>query len=356
MKRANGTGSIVKKKGRAKPYLVYAPTKFENGKRVSEYLGAFKLKIEAQNFLDEYNRDPTVYRNKMTFSQVYEDFKNSRRFNQISKSTQDCYEAAYKHCSSLSKIQFTEIRTVQMQSIIDRMENDGMSGSSMQKVKVLFKVLFGYAIQNDIVRKDYAQYIILPAVESKEKRAFTDLEIKKLRAAAEGGNKSAQWVMYLIYSGWRISEMLELTRFSYDDIEKTLRGGKKTKNGKNRLVPIHPSVQYIVDAQLARNGETIFCMETGKPMTANYFRKFVFSPLLAELEIDGSLTPHNTRHTFATLLKQNGADEFYRKRLLGHSSGDITNDVYTHEDIDGLRKAILCVEKAPVTEDEKQVV
>lgn len=147
--------------------------------------------------------------------------------------------------------------------------------------------------------------------------------------------------------------MLELTRFSYDCKEKTLKGGKKTKNGKNRLVPVHPSVQYIVDAQLAKNGETIFCMETGKPMTANYFRKFVFSPLLAELEIDSNLTPHNTHHTFATLLKNNGADEFYRKRLLGHSSGDKTNDVYTHEDINGLKKAIMCIEKMSVTDNGK---
>lgn len=353
MKRANGTGSIVKKKGRSKPYLVYSPAHIVNEKRVVDYLGSFKRKIDAQNYLEEYNRDPSIYRNKMSFAQVFEEFKKTRRYEQISKSSKDGYEAAFKHCADLSRVRFSELRTGEMQMIIDRMERDGMSASSMQKVKVLFKVLFGYAMQNDIVKKDYAQFIVLPSVEEKEKRALTDLEIKKIKSAAEGGNKSAEWVLYLIYSGWRISEMLELTRFCYDPKEKTLRGGKKTKNGKNRLIPVHPTVQTIVEKQIAKNGATIFCMESGKPMTADYFRKFIFNPLLEELEIDSSLTPHNTRHTFATLLKRNGADEFYRKKLLGHSPGDVTNDVYTHEDIDSLRNAIMCVEK-PSRESKRQ--
>ena len=62
--------------------------------------------------------------------------------------------------------------------------------------------------------------------------------------------------------------------------------------------------------------------------------------MLERLGLDRSLTPHNARHTFATLLKRGGADEFYRKRLLGHSSGNVTDDVYTHEDIESLREAV----------------
>lgn len=351
MKRANGTGSIVRKKGRAKPYIVYAPARFENGKRVTPFLGSFKFKADAQNFLDEYNRDPTVWRKSLTFSQVYDDFKASKHYSKLSKSTQDGYSAAYKHCAALYNFQFSEIRTVQFQAVIDALEENNLSFSSMHKVKVLFSALSGYAMQNDIIKKSYAGYVLLPDNDSKEKRALTDIEIKKISEAARAGDVSAQWVMYLICSGWRISEMLELTRFSYDAAEKTMRGGKKTKNGKNRLVPVHPAVQSYVDAQLALSGETVFCMTDGKPMTANYFRKFVFAPLLARLGIDPELTPHNTRHTFATLLKRGGADEFFRKRLLGHASGNVTDDVYTHADLEGLRNAMDCLRLPSVTVD-----
>ena len=356
MKRANGTGSIVRKKGRAKPYIVYSPARFENGKRVIDYLGSFKLKAEAQNFLDEYNRDPTVLRSSMTFAQVYNDFTASKHYEKLSKSTRDGYAAAYKHCAALHSLRFSEIRTVQFQAVIDLLEEKKLSFSSMHKVKVLFTALSKYALQNDVIKKSYAGFVILPDDESESKRALTDIEIQKIRFAAQGTGKTsmgAKWVLYLICSGWRISEMLELTKFNYDEKERTLRGGKKTKNGKNRLVPVYPEVQNIVDEQLEKNGETIFCMEDGKPMTANYFRKAVFSTLLDELKLDPTLTPHNTRHTFATLLKRGGADEFFRKRLLGHASGNVTDDVYTHADLEGLRTAINCLHLPPVTEESK---
>lgn len=339
MKRANGTGTIVKRKSRQKPYLVFAAA--VSGER--KFLGSFKLKSEAQAFLENFNQDPTVLRSTMTFSQVYADFKKSKRYENLSKSTKNGYAAAYKHCAKLERIQFGELRTTQFQEVIDDLEEANLSFSSMHKVKVLFTALSNYALQNDIIKKEYASFVILPENDAKAKRSMTDIEVEKIRLAAKSKNRNAEWVLYLICSGWRISEMLELTRFSYDEKEKAFRGGKKTKNGINRLVPVYPYVQPIVEEQLAKNGETVFCMDDGKPMTANYFRRYVFNPLIEELNLDESLTPHNTRHTFATLLKRGGADDFYRKRLLGHSSGNVTDDVYTHEDVESLRQAIACL-------------
>ena len=52
------------------------------------------------------------------------------------------------------------------------------------------------------------------------------------------------------------------------------------------------------------------------------------------------LTPHATRHTFASMLHRNGADKWDIQRLMGHSSEVVTNKVYTHVDIDQLQKAV----------------
>ena len=40
--------------------------------------------------------------------------------------------------------------------------------------------------------------------------------------------------------------------------------------------------------------------------------------------------PYDTRHTFATLAKLYKVDDFARKRIMGHKSADLTDDVYTH--------------------------
>ena len=340
MRNPNGTGTISKKPGRNKPWVVYGAGVLVDGVYKRPFLGSFKTKKEAEIRRLEYYSNPEVKKTDLSFNQVYDDFCASARFKKLSKSQQQCYQAAFKQVERLYPLTFSNIRTAQMQAEIDRLAESGKSFSSVSKLKVLFSVLYSYALENDIVAKNYATYIIVPDVEQKQKRCLTDIEIKKIADAAQNGDASAQWTLYLILSGWRISEMLELTRFSYDAAEKTMRGGKKTKNGKNRLVPVHPAVQSYVDAQLALGGETVFCTTDGKPMTANYFRKFVFAPLLARLGIDPELTPHNTRHTFATLLKRAGADDFYRKRLLGHAAGNVTDDVYTHEDVASLRTAV----------------
>ena len=44
-----------------------------------------------------------------------------------------------------------------------------MSRSKLHKVKVFISLLYGYAMQEDIVMKDYSEFIILPKEEKREK-------------------------------------------------------------------------------------------------------------------------------------------------------------------------------------------
>ncbi|MCM1365076.1 MAG: site-specific integrase [Faecalibacterium sp.] len=340
MRSSNGMGTITKRKGVTKPYLVYGTAVNVNGVMKRPYLGSYRTRKEAEQRRMEYYANPNITRTELTFQEVYDDYRKTLKYTELSKSAKDCYSAAYKKCINLYGITFSNLRTAQMQEVINKMHAENKSESTMQKAKNLFLLMYGYAMQNDIVNKNYASYVIIPKTEHKEKRALTDLEIKKISDAASKGNTAAEWTMYLIYSGWRISEMLELTRFNYNESDQTLQGGKKTTNGKNRIVPIHHAVQYIIEKQLSKDGDTIFCMESGKPMTSDYFRKSMFNPMLKELGLPTDITPHITRHTFSTLLKRSNADDFYRKRLLGHSSGNVTDDVYTHADVNGLKTTI----------------
>ena len=51
-------------------------------------------------------------------------------------------------------------------------------------------------------------------------------------------------------------------------------------------------------------------------------------------------TPHECRHTCATMLDNANANETATKRILGHSVQGITKGVYTHKDLHQLKKAI----------------
>lgn len=89
----------------------------------------------------------------------------------ISKQTTDNYNAAYKKIKPLYKIKFRELRTQQMQKIID--ENNTLSIASLSKIKLLFSQLYKYGMENDIVNKNYSDFIILPKQKSKLKDSFT---------------------------------------------------------------------------------------------------------------------------------------------------------------------------------------
>ena len=66
-----------------------------------------------------------------------------------------------------------------------------------------------------------------------------------------------------------------------------------------------------------------------------------FNKALLSVGITQKHTPHDCRHTFATMLSNAGANPVSIKRLMGHSSGnDVTEKIYTHKDIEQLRKAI----------------
>ncbi len=354
MRNPNGTGTVSKKSGRSKPWVVYGAGTLIDGVYKRPYLGSFKTKKEAEQRRMEFYLNPNIKKSDLTFKEIFDDFCQTARYKRLGKSQQAIYNAAFKDCGLLYSLTFANIRTAQLQACIDDLEKRGRSFSKISKQKVFFSVLFSYAIENDIVNKNYAQFIVLPKVEQKAKRAFTDLELKKIMDAAQNDDKAAKWTLYLILSGWRIGELLELTRFNYDSEEHCFTGGKKTAAGKNRRVPVHPSVQTIVNDQLAFNGKTVFCMDNGEPMTSNYFRRTLFNPMITRLNLGNDLTPHNTRHTFATLLKRAGTDDFYRKRLLGHSSGNVTDDIYTHEDIQSLHNAVEKINLTGIIEQTKK--
>ena len=180
MKNPNGTGTISKKSGRSKPWVVYGAGVLIDGVYKRPYLGSFKTKKEAEQRRIEFYVNPDVKKSDMTFKQVYDDFVETARFKRLSNSQKAVYKSAFMHCKLLYSLTFANIRTAQLQECVERLSESGKSFSAVNKLKILFSVLYSYAIENDIVNKNYSQFVILPKVEQKSKRALTDIEVKKI--------------------------------------------------------------------------------------------------------------------------------------------------------------------------------
>jgi len=66
---------------------------------------------------------------------------------------------------------------------------------------------------------------------------------------------------------------------------------------------------------------------TGARLMANNIRR-AFLRTLKKAELSLHFTPHCLRHTFASLLLQQGESPAYVQRMLGHSSIRLTVDLY----------------------------
>ena len=153
-------------------------------------------------------------------------------------------------------------------------------------------------------------------------------DINRLWTAA-GSVPYVDTILIMIYSGWRIGELLTLEEINLK--EGYFRGGIKTRASKHRLVPIHPKIADMVKIR-SQSGWINISYQA-------YMKEF--NKALTAAGVTDKHTPHDCRHTFATLLNNAGANPVSVKRLLGHSSGgDITEKIYTHKDIEQLRIAI----------------
>lgn len=339
MKRANGTGYIYKLSGRRRrPYVAGITrgwTQTEDGKikQVREPIGYFESKKLAREALDKFNQTP-IERPRITLKELYDEW-SAVKFPNISESTANTYRAAWAKLESLYNMKVRDIRTADMQGVVDA--NASMSISALKDIRSVLHMMLKYAVQHDIVHKNYAEFIMLPKRAKKERETFTDIEIQALFR-----NDSDPWVqsiLILIYTGFRVSEMLQLTRFNVDMKNDVLIGGLKTEAGRNRIVPIHPKIKPYINQWLERNGDTLICSPMGGSLPPDNYRKRYFAPTLELLGIR-NLTPHCCRHTFATMLSRAGADTLAIQKIIGHADYSTTANIYTHPDFQALKNAM----------------
>lgn len=333
-KLPNGFGSIKKLSGtRNKPYAAYPPTTEYsiNGNPVPvPAIGYYEDWYSAFDALRKYNHNPyDINKSKLTFSDVFTQFYETK-FNSLSNfsaTTEKVYRTAFGYAKPLHDIKFSEIKKNELQRVID---NCPLGYSSLRSIKNLFGQMFKYALENDIVDKDYSRFVVIHQENNIETGdPFSEQELQILWE--HSNNEYVQIALILIYTGLRISE-LKIVNINIG--EKYIQGGLKTKNGKNRIVPIHNKIEKFV---------TNFNQEKYHPGTYGdkYFKK-IMNDLDMITSVNGKKhTPHDCRHTFSWLCDKYGVDDVSKHMLMGHSLGnDVEKAVYAHRTIDELRIAI----------------
>lgn len=338
MKKANGNGSVSKLSGiRRKPYIARVTLGWDEstGRQIRKTIGTYVTQKEAQKALIDYLDNPyDLDLSNILFKDVYEKW-SKLKYPKVSHSAILGYQSAYNNVEKLHNMKIKDIKARHLQEAIDSCSK---GQATKKKIKFLFGQMFAYAMQNDIITKDYSEFVDIGKASKESKREpFSNKEIELLWKHIDD-IEFIDTILIMIYSGFRIGELLELETKNIDLVNMTMTGGLKTEAGKNRLVPIHPKIFPLIEKRYNKDNQYLIINFKGKKMKYDNYYKEKFIPIMEQLNMEHR--PHDCRHTFATLLSNANANATAIKKMIGHESYATTEKIYTHKDIEELRKNV----------------
>ena len=335
MRKPNGYGSIKKLSGKRRRPFVFVVTK--NGKqRPVEY---FETQIEAEIYQADYNKihkQHSLPGHKVTFSEAFFRWLPAHVADkEPAPTTISNYRNAYQHCLPIHDTPITDLKFADYQQILDIMKKNRLSYASMKKVRSLISLISKFAIEYELVNKNYAS--LLKIGKNKPVRShkpFTRQQINRLWQCDVSGTDA---VLILLYTGMRVGELLALEKRNINLRQRFIKITRSKTASGIRIIPIHNRILPLIESLTQTPGDYLLSDPSGKPYNYSRFCTLWYNLMSV---IRTKHTTHDCRHTVATLLDNAGANENAKRRILGHASGDVTDRVYTHKNLRQLRKAI----------------
>lgn len=366
MRLPNGFGQISEIKGRnlRKPFRAMVTVgKNENGKPICKLLkpqAFFKTYNDAYAALIEYNKNPYDLESDLTVLQLYERWTEQYFKTLKSESGKRTTQAAWAYCSSVYNMRAADLRARHIKGCIEEGKTiiKGVetypSADGKARIKSLFNKMLDYAVEYELVEKNYARTFNLSNEIIKEREnnkqghiPYSEEEINILWQNIDKV-KYVDLIIVQCYSGWRPQE-IGLIKIKDVDIDNwTYIGGMKSEAGRDRLVPIHSKIQKIIlkNYNYAKSvgSEYLFnCTETDNPneMRLTYDKFYNrFIKIRDTLHLDSEHKAHDGRMHFITQAKKYNVDEYAIKYIVGHAIADVTEKVYTVREIDWLKEEI----------------
>lgn len=245
----------------------------------------------------------------------------------------------------------TEIKTIHCQNVMLKMQGK-YSKSTMNQTRSLMKILFDYAMDNEIIVSNPVTRKV-KAVGGKEEhpaRVLTKQEQQSLIAALNGYRFRNQYV-FVLNTGLRCGEMIALT---WDDVD--FKANKITVNktatviyrdGNTNVVVNPPKTKSSIrDVPLTNQALSILREQKKRKLVNIENAKYVFvgsdgklisnqnySRTLAHICRKNGIAPismHSLRHTFATRCIEAGMKPKTLQAILGHSNISMTMNRYVH--------------------------
>lgn len=234
-----------------------------------------------------------------------------------------------------------------------RKDGQPMAATTKRYALQILSSILDDAVKDGLIPSNPAKGISLP---KKTRAAKTYLTHEQLQAFAAACEEYESLILVIGYCGLRWGEAIALTTDDVDLLRRRIRVNKNAvwldkkvhmgtpKGGGERTVPIFEVVAESLEKHMRglKPGERIWSAPRGGYVPRPNAREGYWQRAIAASGVP-RVTPHELRHTAASLAVQSGANVKVVQRMLGHASAAMTLDVYADlfdEDFDALIEAV----------------
>lgn len=274
------------------------------------------------------------------------------------------------HLQPIWTMQADKVRTADVQMMLNQLAKEGLAHKTLGQIAGTLSAAFVLAIP-EVVQYNPCDRAVVPAGAPPKRREWLDDE--RQAWVRDTPHRAQRAAMLMMLSGLRRGEATALTWADIDLDARTISvtkswdfaagkvKGPKTTAGE-RVVHIPRMLADFLRAERAADPATLYVVHTvtGRRMTEIAWRR-LWDSYMCDLNIKygffgsvskhatrtkldddqerGALpivirtfTPHELRHTFCTLLYRSGVDILTARDQMGHSSVQVTQEIYTHLD------------------------
>jgi integrase len=279
------------------------------------------------------------------FSEVADEWLEHKKPN-LRESTWSVYEGHTRnHFTEFGEVKVNRVTTARVEKYITNRQKQGMNISTIRKVLVSLNQIMAYAVRHQYIDHNPVRDAERPRgqgrIEGPKIRILTHDEIRPFLEATKGW-KYKTLFMLAIMSGARQGELFGLKWSDVDWVNNQIHIQRTFNNQawydtktatSNRKIDLGPSMM----AELKRwrlacppnKLNLMFPNRAEGPLNHNNVVNRHFNPALKKAKL-GHVRFHDMRHTYASLLIEQGENIKYIQSQLGHSSPTVTLNVYAH--------------------------
>lgn len=319
----------------------------------------FSCKVDYQNRVEELGEDVTLFK-EFVVNWLFIKKKEIKESTYASYS----YKISRYILPSLGNYSLNCCTEQKIQNVIIEWQKNALSPSTM---KVLLRILnqcLSYAVSQGLIKKNACKAVTLPKKDYPRIRSLSVSEQKALESVAKKDQSIyGQAIIFSLRTGLRIGEISALKWSSVDfnvnviRVEHTLQRIQtkdryaKTKvslditktNASKRVIPMSSQVRTLL-LNIKRESVSSFIFTNTSSFCEPRLLTYHFHRIRKQVNLE-NIHFHQLRHTFATRCLEVHSDITSVSALLGHSSTQMTLDVYADSFLEQRKKILRLMEE-----------